>query len=223
VLFVHDDDYLIEGGLEGALGSLRQNQRDDVRVFGVRIVDLDGKVLKTERHRSRRHMEPRRALKAHLSSSSYVRVPGLMVSAKGYEASGGFEARAEPAIDFAMNSRLFGSLGATTETAIISAYTVHPSATTTGMFNEDTLSRLNVVFEEARGSGVLTPREIERCRSQHMHQFVLGGTYRSIRSGDYDSARRIMALFQSPELETVGLSWKWLAVRLGFSLFLKLA
>ena len=223
ILFVHDDDYLLEGGLEGILGSLSRFQPDDVRVFGVRIVDLDGKVLKTERHRSRRRMESRRALKTHLSSSSYVRVPGLVVSAKGYEASGGFEAKAEPAIDFAMNARLFGALGATTETAIISAYTVHPSATTTGMFNEETLARLNGVFEEARASGVLTPREIERCRSRHMHQFVLGGTYRSIRSGDYASARRIMALFQSPELETVGLSWKWLAVRLGFSLFLKLA
>ncbi|HEU5112003.1 MAG TPA: hypothetical protein VFU96_01725, partial [Acidimicrobiia bacterium] len=119
-------------------------------------------------------------------------------------------------------ARLFGAFGATTETAVISAYTVHRSATTTGMFNEDTLSRLNGVFKDVEGFGVLTPREVERCRSRHMHQFVLGGTYRSIRSHDNDSARRIMALLESPEFETVRFSWKWLAVRLGFSIYLKL-
>jgi hypothetical protein len=90
------------------------------------------------------------------------------------------------------------------------------------MFNEGTLSRLNDLFEEVEGSNVLTPREVQRCRSRHMHQFVLGGTYRSIRSGDNDSARRIMALLESPEFETVRFSWKWLLVRLGFSLYLKL-
>jgi glycosyltransferase involved in cell wall biosynthesis len=222
LLFVHDDDFLLEDGLQATLNSLSEHSPDDVRVFGVRIVDLDGKPMKTERHRVRRRMEPRRALKALLSSSSYVRVPGLVVSAKGYAASGGFEAQAGAAIDFAMNARLFGAFGATTETAVISAYTVHPSATTTGMFNEDTLSRLNDVFKTVEGSGVLTPSEIEQCRSRHMHQFVLGGTYRSIRSGDNDSARRIMGLFESPEFETVSFSWKWLAVRLGFSVYLKL-
>ena len=222
ILFVHDDDYLLEDGLEAILKSLGEHLADDVRVFGVRIVDMDGKPMKTERHRVRRRMNPHRALKSFLSSSSYVRVPGLVVSARGYAASGGFETAAGAAIDFAMNARLFGAFGATTETAVVSAYTVHPSATTTGMFNEDTLSRLNDVFKTAEGFGVLTPREIERCRSRHMHQFVLGGTYRSIRSGDNDSARRIMALFESPEFETVLFSWKWLAVRLGFSLYLKL-
>jgi glycosyltransferase involved in cell wall biosynthesis len=222
ILFVHDDDYLLEDGLQGILGSLSRNPPDDVRVFGVRIVDIDGKTLKTERHRARRRMGRRKALMTVLSSSSYVRVPGLVVSAKGYAASGGFETEAEPAIDFAMNARLFGEFGATTETAIISAYTVHSAATTTGMFNEATLSRLNRLFQSVKGTGVLTPREVERCRSRHMHQFVLGGTYRCIRSGDNDTARRIMALFHTPEFETVSFSWKWLAARLGFALYLKL-
>lgn len=222
ILFVHDDDYLLEDGLQSIMGNLSRHEPDDVRVFGVRIVDIEGRSMKTERHRARRRMGPRRALKALLSSSSYVRVPGLVVSARGYAASGGFEPKTEPAIDFAMNARLFGAFGATTETEVISAYTVHPSATTTGMFNEGTLSRLNDLFEEVEGSNVLTPREVQRCRSRHMHQFVLGGTYRSIRSGDNDSARRIMALLESPEFETVRFSWKWLLVRLGFSLYLKL-
>jgi hypothetical protein len=31
-----------------------------------------------------------------------------------------------------------------------------------------------------------------------------------------------MALFHTPEFETVSFSWKWLAVRLGFALYLKL-
>ncbi|MGH8948910.1 MAG: glycosyltransferase family 2 protein, partial [Acidimicrobiia bacterium] len=222
ILFVHDDDYLLEDGLQAILRCLAQNLSDDVRVFGVRIVDIDGAPMKTERHRVRRRMSPRRALKELLSSSSYVRVPGLVVSASGYAASGGFERKAGAAIDFAMNAGLFAAFGATTETPVISAYTVHPSATTTGMFNEDTLSRLNDVFRTVAGFGVLTPREIERCRSRHMHQFVLGGAYRSIRSHDNDSARRIMAMFESPEFGTVRFSWKWLAVRLGFSLYLKL-
>lgn len=222
ILFVHDDDYLLEDGLQSILKSLGEHLPDDVRVFGVTIVDIDGRPMKTERHQVRRRMKPHRALMTLLSSSSYVRTPGLVVSAKGYAAAGGFDAKAGAAMDFALNARLFGFFGATTETAVISAYTVHPSATTTGMFNEDTLARLNDVFKGVEDSGVLTPREVERCRSRHMHQFVLGGTYRSIRSGDEDSARRIMALLESPEFETVRFSWKWLAVRLGFSLYLKL-
>ncbi len=222
ILFVHDDDYLLDGGLQKILSNLGRHLPDDVRVFGVRIVDIDGRPMKTERHRVRRRMGPRHALKALLSSSSYVRVPGLVASAQSYAASGGFEPWAEPAIDLAMNARLFGTFGATTETEVISAYTVHASATTTGMFNEDTLSRINALFDEVEGFGVLTPRETRRCRSRHMHQFILGGTYRSIRSGDNDSARRIIALLGSPQFETVSFSWKWLAVRLGFSLYLKL-
>ena len=90
------------------------------------------------------------------------------------------------------------------------------------MFNEDTLSRLNALFDKVKGYRMLSSREIERCRSRHMHQFVLGGTYRSIRSRDYDSARRIIGLLESPEFEKVSFSWKWLAARLAFSLFLKL-
>jgi glycosyltransferase involved in cell wall biosynthesis len=222
LLFVHDDDYLLDGGLHHVLNSIRHHTTDDVRVFGVTIVDLDGKPMKTERHRRRRRMEPRRALKTLLSSSSYVRTPGLVVSARGYSATDGFDSEAGPAIDFAMNARLFGAFGITTETPIISAYTVHPSATTTGMFNEDTLSRLNALFDKVKGYRMLSSREIERCRSRHMHQFVLGGTYRSIRSRDYDSARRIIGLLESPEFEKVSFSWKWLAARLAFSLFLKL-
>jgi glycosyltransferase involved in cell wall biosynthesis len=221
ILFVHDDDYLLDDGLQALLSILGEGPRDDVRVFGVRIVDIDGKTMKTERFRARR-MAPRGALKALLSSSSYVRVPGLVASAKAYAASGGFQPKAEPAIDFAMNARLFGEFGATTETAVVSAYTVHHSATTTGMFNEQTVSRLNGLFDEVKARGVLTPKEVERCRSRHMHQFVLGGTYRSIRSGDTESARRIMDLFDSPQFEGISFSWKWLAVRLGFALYLKL-
>jgi glycosyltransferase involved in cell wall biosynthesis len=222
ILFVHDDDYLLDDGLQALLDILGEYPRDDVRVFGVRIVDIDGKRMKTEQPRARRRMGPRTALKALLSSSSYVRTPGLVASAKAYAASGGFQPKAEPAIDFAMYARLFGEFGATTETAVISAYTVHDSATTTGMFNEQTLSRLNALFDEVKAGGILTPREVERCRSRHMHQFVLGGTYRSIRSGDNDSARRIMDLFDSPQFEAISFSWKWLAVRLGFALYLKL-
>ncbi len=86
-----------------------------------------------------------------LSSSSYVRTPGLVVSAHGYADAGGFDAKAGAAMDFALNARLFGAFGATTETAVVSAYTVHLSATTTGMFNEDTLTRLNDVFKDGRG------------------------------------------------------------------------
>jgi glycosyltransferase involved in cell wall biosynthesis len=222
ILFVHDDDYLLDDGLRALVTTLSQEPRDDVRVFGVRIVDIDGKTKKTEQPRARRRMGPRSALKALLSSSSYVRVPGLVVSAKAYAASGGFQPKSAPAIDFAMNARLFGEFGATTETSVISAYTVHHSATTTGMFNEQTLSRLNDLFDEVKGDGVLTPKEVERCRSRHMHQFVLGGTYRAIRSGDNDSARRIIALLDSPQFEAISFSWKWLAVRLGFALYLKL-
>jgi glycosyltransferase involved in cell wall biosynthesis len=222
ILFVHDDDYLLDDGLQALLRILDGYPRDDVRVFGVRIVDIEGKTMKTERPRAHRRMGPRRALKALLSSSSYVRVPGLVASARAYAASGGFQPKAEPAIDFAMNARLFGEFGATTETAVISAYTVHHSATTTGMFNEQTLSRLNGLFDEVTARGVLTPREVERCRSRHMHQFVLGGTYRSIRSRDNESARRIMDLFDSHQFEGISFSWKWLAVRLGFALYLKL-
>jgi glycosyltransferase involved in cell wall biosynthesis len=222
ILFVHDDDYLLGDGLQALLGILAEYPPDDVRVFGVRIVDIDGKTMKTERPRARRRMGPRPALKALLSSSSYVRVPGLVASARAYAASGGFQSKAEPAIDFAMNARLFGEFGATTEPAVISAYTIHHSATTTGMFNEQTLSRLNGLFDEVKARGVLTPREVERCRSRHMHQFVLGGTYRSIRSGDNESARRIMDLLDSPQFEAISFSWKWLAVRLGFALYLKL-
>ena len=221
ILFVHDDDYLLEDGLQAILSSLGQDLSDDVRVFGVRIVDIHGKRIKTQRHWVRRRMAPRRALKTVLSSSSFVRTPGLVVSANGYGAAGGFDTQIGATMDFALNAKLFGAFGATVETAVTSAYTVHPSSNTTGMFNEDTLSRINDVFKVVEGFGVLTPREVERCRSRHIHQFVLGGAYRSIKAGDKDSARRVMGLLESPELATVLFSWKWLAVRVGFSLYLK--
>ena len=217
VLLLHDDDYLLPGGLDVIVRTLDAAPRRDVLLFGVAIVDMDGRVKRRQSFRADGYLPARAALRRVLTNSSFVRFPAIVVRRAAYEAVGPFDTTVGGPTDFDMWTRLFARYGVHRRSPTVAAYTVHPGAATTATFNEATVATLLGIFDRARHTGVLDDATLRRSEAAFLHQFILGGTYRSLRAGDRSAARRVMRLFDLPAVRAFGMSPRWLPVRVAFS------
>jgi hypothetical protein len=84
------------------------------------------------------------------------------------------------------------------------------------MWNPRTIEALSGVFDRAVASGVVPEREVRRWQSDYLHQFILAGAYRRLRVRRRAEARKVLELFHLPVVRALGLSPKWLPVRLAF-------
>ncbi len=219
-LILHDDDYLLPGAVDTLLDVIRDvdEQRDQVLLFGVRVEELSGKVLRRQYTRSDTFLPPAKALYRLLGDSSLVRAPGLVVRTDAFAAVGGFRADAETADDFDIEVRLFGRYGVRQLPAATAAYTVHAAAETTTVFNPRTIALIDNIFSHARQLGVLDEATVAQRQRHWFHQFILAGAWRALRVGDRTAARQVLSLFQLPCVKALGASRRWLPVRLVFSL-----
>ncbi len=222
ILILHDDDLLLEGAVERLVASLDRNG-PPVRLFGVDVVDGDGNLVRRQAGRERVVLEPHDALRALMTNSSFVREPGAVVRREAYAAVGRFRDGLGGADDFEMWIRLFAPFGVGLEPDTTAGYTVHDDADTTAMFHAGTIRILLGLFEEARATRILSDRELSRARAAWFHQFVLGGTFRQLRAGRRDEARRVYALLRLPELRALGRPpLKWSLVRRAIGTILRL-
>ncbi len=223
LLFVHDDDYLLPDGGAGLLAGLRRAPADEhVFLFGVRVVTLDGRIRRRQVHPRERRLEPAEALRRILTNSSYVRTPGLVVRRDAFDEVGLFDPAVRVPTDFDLETRLFARFGVRLEPEEVAGYTVHQAGTTTGMFHEGTIADLLPIFDRAAAKGVLSLEAVRRCQRDWMHQFVLGGVYRKLEVRDSAGAATVLKLLALPELRGLGISWRWLPVRLVFSVLVRL-
>ena len=58
---------------------------------------------------------------------------------------------------------------------------------------------------------------IRRWQSDFFHQFILAGAYRRLRVRRRAEAREVLRLFELPEVRSLGVSRKWLPVRLALA------
>jgi glycosyltransferase involved in cell wall biosynthesis len=218
VHILHDDDHLVPGGLArmvATLGNLPESDR--AVLFGVRVVDGAGRLMRLQVPFTRRRLTPKQALRRHLTRSSYVRFPAIVVRRDVHAKVGGFDESVQAATDLDMWARVFGAVGVRVEPKVIAEYVVHPAAATERMFTAEYVSTICRIFDRVVDSGVLPEAEVRRAQSHWFHQFVLAGTYRRWRSDDPEAARRILALLEDDELSEMPPSWRWGPVRLAFT------
>lgn len=223
ILLLHDDDFLLPGAGARLTGALRRAQASDrVFLFGVRVVNLSGRIRRLQTHRRERRLDPASALRRLLTESSFVRVPGLVVRRDTFDEVGGFDPKVGGTGDFELETRLFARHGVRLQPEVVAGYTVHLTGATTGMFHEQTIADLLAIFDRAADMGVLTPAAVRRCERDWMHQFVLGGVYRRLEARDRAGAAVIYRLLGLPDVRALGISWRWLPVRVIFGMYLRL-
>jgi glycosyltransferase involved in cell wall biosynthesis len=219
VHILHDDDYLVPGGLarlRATLGNLPESDR--AVLFGVRVVDRTGRLVRRQVPFVRRRLSPKQALRRHLARSSYVRFPAIVVRRDVHAEVGRFDESVKAATDLEMWARVFSAVGLRIEPKVIAAYVVHPAAATERMFTAEYVSTICEIFDRVVRSGVLPEAEVRRAQSHWFHQFVLAGTYRRWRAHDLEAARRVLALFEEEALGGLPPSWRWSPLRLAFAL-----
>jgi GT2 family glycosyltransferase len=216
VLILHDDDYLLPAGTGAILAAARTAaDRDAVLLFGVRVVDGDGHLRRHQSFKRDQYLPPPGAVIRLLSDPSFVRMPAIVVRRNVFEAVGGFDETAGNPTDFDMALRLFSRFGVRCLPTTTSAYSVHEGAQTTRTFTAETVRTNLHIFDRAAAQCIVPPAVLRRCEAHWFHQFILSGVSRRLGVGDRPGATEIMALFQLPEVRALGLSYRWLPIRLG--------
>jgi hypothetical protein len=113
--------------------------------------------------------------------------------------------------------RLFSRYGVRCLPQATCAYTIHEAAATTSMWNPDTIRANGEIFDRAVARGVVPERTIRRWEADWYHQFILAGAYRRLRRGRRAEAREVLRLFELPDVSELGVSPKWLPVRVAFT------
>ena len=215
VHILHDDDYLVPRGLERMHQAISGAGQDALPlVFGVRVVDQDGRLQRRQKPRKNHVSTPGEMLERFLRHSSLVRFPAMVVPRTTYEAVGPFDATLGGLTDIDMWSRLFARYGARLVAATSAAYVVHPAAATESTWTPEAVRSVLTIFDRRAADGVLDDKTIARCRSAWLHRFLLAGAVRRLRVGDRRGAANVMALFNLPELADLDWSPQWAAVRL---------
>lgn len=214
VLVLHDDDYLLPGGLERLhRGIARVGDGCAPLVYGVRVVDQSGRKLRHQRAPLDERVAASEMLMRFLRHSSLVRFPAMVVPRATYAAAGPFDDSVGGLTDIDMWSRLFARFGAIRVAATTAAYVVHPDAATVRTWTPEAVAAVVEIFKRRAADGVLERTQLEACRRAWLHQFILAGAVRRLRAGDRAGAGTVMALFDLPELETLGWSARWAPIR----------
>lgn len=219
VLILHDDDCLLPGALPKLLAGIDRAGGDRVLLFGVRVVNERGRMLRYQRSRRERSLGPAEALRRLLSNSSLVRFPAIVVRRDAYEEVGPFDDEVGGATDTDMWRRLLGRYGVRLMPVTTTAYLVHAEAATEKVFQPETIRAMDTIFGRAARQGVLSERAVRHAQRHWVHQFILAGTLRRLRARDRAGARRVMSLFALSSVRALGVSWRWLPLRLVFRAF----
>jgi glycosyltransferase involved in cell wall biosynthesis len=218
IMQLDDDDYLLPGAGAAMLDAInRAAPGESVLLFGVHIVNGDGARRREQTFRRERYLQPPEALRRLLRNSSFVREPAAVVRRTALEQEGLFDPTVGGAADTDMWVRLFSRYGVRCLPDVTCAYTIHEAAATTGMWNPDTIQDTQRIFDRAVARGVVPERIIRRWQVDFFHQFILAGAYRRLRTGRRADAREVLQLFELPEVRELGVSPKWLPVRVAFT------
>lgn len=218
VMQLDDDDFLLPGAGEAMVAAIRRaGPGEGVLLFGVHLVDREGVRRRQQLFRREQYLEPREALERVLRNSSFVREPTAVIRRTALEQEGLFDTSVGDATDTDMWVRLFSRYGVRCLPQATCAYTIHEAAATTGMWNPGTIRANGEIFDRAVARAILPERTIRRWQADWYHQFILAGAYRRLRAGRRAEAREVLRLFDLPDVRGLGLSPRWLPVRVAFT------
>ena len=216
---LHDDDYLLPGAGAAMVDAIQRVGPDErVLLFGVRIVDRDRVPMRERSFHHERYLEPTEALRRLLRNSSFVRQPAVVVHRSAFEHDGLFDPTVGEATDTDMWVRLFSNYGVRCIPSTICAYTIHEEAITDGMWNPGTIQAVQEIFDRAVALQLVPEPKIRRWQADFLHQFILAGAYRRLRVRRVAEGREVLRLFELPEVRRLGLSPKWLPIRVAFAI-----
>ena len=222
VFFVHDDDALGRNAIGAILDAIESTNDSPVLLFGALVVDEMGRIMRRQGFPAAVDLSPDAALRRVLSDIEFVRFPAIVVRRDVYLEVGPFEDRHWNATDLDMWVRLFSRYGVRCLPATISTYFVGPeTATQTMTYDRHAIATIAEIFDVARQMRILSDRTIDACQREFFHQFILGATWLSLRAGDVEGARPVMALFGLPGVRRLGWSVRWLPIRLLFEVLVR--
>ena len=216
IFVLHDDDYLYPDAIDHILKSIEQYPQYKVLVFGVRVVNLNRKIIKVQCPRSLEYLTPAKAILKLLQNSSYIRMPSIIIKRNAYIETGFWDPLKMPPEDIDMFARMLSRYGLLRVPKIISAYTIHKDSWTERMYNQETIEVLLRIFYEVSQKNLVEEKKLLQAKTDFFHQFILGGTYRLIKRIEFKEAKKIMSLFELDELKSLPPSKKWYLVRQAF-------
>lgn len=217
VYHLHDDDFLQPGGLLAMVAELRAARGScEALLFGVDLVDSHRHLVRRQYPPRRQRLAPAEALRRVLTNSSWVRISSLVASRHAY-ATFPPDVTQVNSVDTDAWAQFFGRWGVQLVPTCIAAWTVHPGSLTATMFNERSVERLLRIFDRTRAQRLLPAPVLRRAQARFFHQFVLAGTWRSLRERDYAAARQVLRLLRLPALRQLPVPLRWLPLRLGFT------
>lgn len=220
IQFIHDDDFMARNGLEKILNYITAEDPYPVYLFGVNLVDFEGRKTRVQRVWRDDFLQPVPALKKTLGNSSFVRFPAIVASREAFSSCGFFNYERRGPTDLDMWARLFARFGVYRVRHTVSAYTIHDKAQTMKTFNVDNIDILMNIFDSIEANKLIPEKEFLHLKSLFFHQFILAGAYRLLKKGEFKGARRIMNLFKTPVIRTLPTPAKWLPLKLLFSVLL---
>lgn len=223
VLILHDDDYLELRAIVEILQALRKNLKYAALLFGVNVVNAQQQILKRQSVKSQTYLNQKEALRQVLSNSSFVRFPGMVVRRKAFDEVGYFDEAIGGIADIDMWVRLFHQFGLLRVPIITVNYTVHSSALTMNMFNSEVVEALEKLFSRVSSHNWLTIDDLEQCKANYFHQFILAGSVRYIKVWNLKRAREILSLFNQVTLDSKKAAPKWQVIRIFVKVFLFLS
>lgn len=222
LFIIHDDDYMLEGAVEQLVKHLKELKGEyPIVLFSTQLVDLQCKVLKVHHFSKPGYHPPNKAAERLLADSSSMRFPSFVYRREVYERIGDWDIESYPVIDYNVWARSFSEFGVYMLPDLLSAYTIHAQAVTMTMFNVGSIRPILDLFEIPLEKGIIEAERLEQLKSQFLHQFILAGAWKFIRTGAYDEARKVMSLFAEEELRSLKVSPKWFYVRFLLSAYLR--
>ncbi|HSM24550.1 MAG TPA: glycosyltransferase [Anaerolineaceae bacterium] len=213
IFVLHDDDYLYPDAIDHILKSVEQYPQYTVLGFGVKVVNINGKILKVQCPRNFEYLTPDKAILNLMGNSSYIRMPSIVIKKDAYMEIGFWNPLKMPPDDIDMFARMLSRYGLMRVPKIISAYTIHKDSWTEGMYNSETIQVLQSIFYEVSQKHLIDDEQLLQAKTNFFHQFILGGTYRFIKRREFKEAKKIMSLFELDEINSLPLSKKWHLVR----------
>lgn len=213
ILILHDDDYLETGAIANILETVQAHPQTSAFLFGVNVVTAKEHVRKKQQFSKMEYLDRRAALQQLLLNSSFVRFPGIVLQRDVFQQVGYFDEKVGGIADIHLWIRIFNAYGVCCVPITTANYTVHADALTMNMFNESVVNQLLSLFDWIEAEQWLDLELLEFCKTNYFHQFILAGSIRYLRIGNFKNTRKTLSLFNTVQLNSQKAVFKWKLLR----------
>lgn len=223
VLILHDDDYLQPKAINRIVTTLCDHAEASALLFGVNVVDPNGKVIKRQASQFTQFLTQEEALQLVLTNSSFIRFPGMVFRKTIFKEVGYFDETIGGIADIHLWVRICQEYGLLYVSDLIANYTVHSNALTMNMFTLDTLRKIDKIFYNVEIERRLPIKTIQTCKTNYFYQFILAGTVRYMKERNFKDAKKTFKLLDKVDIKHELAFMKWKVLKKIFQTSLSLS